>query len=101
MPQCQFLFSAVFVFQKSSSGNILGIGGNEARSPYFYVTYTESEGDSKGTEEAATPRGGAPPWLRRGMVWAPRAPTDIALLPIYLFPWGNPKDPSPHPRKVP
>jgi hypothetical protein len=24
MPQCQFLFSAVFVFQKSYTGNILG-----------------------------------------------------------------------------
>jgi hypothetical protein len=35
MPQCQFLFSAVFVFQKSYIGNILGIGRNEARSSYF------------------------------------------------------------------
>jgi hypothetical protein len=30
-----FLFSAVFVFQKSYARNILGIGRNEARSSYF------------------------------------------------------------------
>jgi hypothetical protein len=32
------LFSAVFVFQKSYTGNILGIGRNEARSSYFPLT---------------------------------------------------------------
>jgi hypothetical protein len=32
------LFSAVFVFQKSYTGNILGIGRNEARSSYFPPT---------------------------------------------------------------
>ena len=42
----QFLFSTVFVFQKSCSGNILGIGRNKRPSPYFSVTYTESEGES-------------------------------------------------------
>ena len=36
MPQCEFLFSAVFVFQKSYTGNILGIGQFEDRSSYFY-----------------------------------------------------------------
>ena len=60
MPHCKFLFSAVFVFHQSRSRNILGIGRNEARSPYFFVTYTESEGDSKGARGAATPGGGAP-----------------------------------------
>ena len=98
--QCQFLYSAVFVFQKSCSGNILGIGQNEARSPYFSVTYTESEGDSKGA--AAKPCGGAPPtWPRHHMVWAPWAPTNIALPPIYSVPRENPKYPSLHPRKIP
>ena len=68
----------------------------------FFVTYTESEGDTKGTEEAAIPRGGAAPLLpRHGMVWAPRKTTDIALPPIYCFPRENPKYPSLHPRKVP
>jgi hypothetical protein len=35
MPQCQFLFSAIFVFQKSYTGNIPGIGQNESRSSYL------------------------------------------------------------------
>ena len=102
MPQCQFLFSAIFVFQKSCSGNILGIGGNEAQSPYFADTHAESEGDPKGARGASTPGGGAaPPWPRGHMVWAPWSPTDIATLPIYFVPRENPKYPSLHPRKVP
>jgi hypothetical protein len=35
MPQCQFLFSAVFVFQKSYIGNILRIGQNKSQSSYL------------------------------------------------------------------
>jgi hypothetical protein len=31
-----FLFSAIFVFQKSYTGNILGIGQNKSRASYFY-----------------------------------------------------------------
>jgi hypothetical protein len=31
-----FLFSVVFVFQKSYTGNILGIGRNKSRSSYFF-----------------------------------------------------------------
>ena len=61
MPQCQFLFSAVFVFQKSCSGNILGIGRNLDRTSYFSNTYTESKGETEATEEAATPGAGAAP----------------------------------------
>ena len=64
MPQCQLLFSAVFVFQKIYSENILEIGRNESTGSYFSITYTESEGDTKGTEEAATPRGSVPPFGR-------------------------------------
>jgi hypothetical protein len=55
MPQCQFLFSAVFVFQKSYIGNILGIGQNKAQSPYFVDTKTESKGDPEGSQGLATP----------------------------------------------
>jgi hypothetical protein len=63
MPQCQFLFSAVFVFQKSYTGNILGIGRNEARSSYFPDTKTESKAETEEGQEAATPPGGATPPL--------------------------------------
>jgi hypothetical protein len=48
-----------FEFQKSYKGNILGIGRNQARSPYFAVTYTESKGETERSQEVATPGGGA------------------------------------------
>ena len=59
MPQCQFLFFAIFVFQKSYIGNILGIGRNKRRSSYFSVTKTESEGETKRNREVASPFLGA------------------------------------------
>ena len=52
MPQCQFLFSAVFVFQKSYTGNILGIGQFEDRSSYFYRA---EAADLEGVEEKSVP----------------------------------------------
>jgi hypothetical protein len=55
MPQCQFLFSAVFVFHKSYIGNILGIGRNKSQSSYLSDTKTESKGDTEPSQEAATP----------------------------------------------
>jgi hypothetical protein len=41
------------------------------------------------------------PWPHRPMVWAPRAPTDLALPPIYSHHRENPKHLSLHPQKVP
>jgi hypothetical protein len=55
MPHCQFLFSVVFVFQKSYTGNILGIGRNKARSSYFPRHETESKAETEEGQEAATP----------------------------------------------
>jgi hypothetical protein len=55
MPQCQFLFSTIFVFQKSYTGKILGIGRNKSRSSYFADTKTESKGETEKGQEAATP----------------------------------------------
>jgi hypothetical protein len=63
MPQCQFLFSAVFVFQKSYTGNILGIEQNESQSSYLPDTKTESKGETESSQEAATPDGGVGPPL--------------------------------------
>jgi hypothetical protein len=40
------------------------------------------------------------PWPCHPMVWAPRAPTDITLLPINSLHRENPKCPSLHPQKV-
>ena len=64
MPQCQFLFSTVFVFQKSYTGNILGIGQFEDRSSYFY--HAEAA-DLEGVEEEAQ---GGHTWPRRGLAMA-------------------------------
>ena len=53
------LFSAVFVFQKSCTGNILGIGRNKSQSQYFTVTKTKSEGETKRSHRGAKPPLGA------------------------------------------
>jgi hypothetical protein len=42
------LFSAVFVFQKSYTGNILGIGRNKIRTIYFYRSFTKTEDKTEG-----------------------------------------------------
>jgi hypothetical protein len=55
MPQCQFLFSAVFVFQKSYKGNILRIGRNESRSSYLPDMKMESKGETEEAQRAAAP----------------------------------------------
>jgi hypothetical protein len=59
MPQYQFLFSAFFVFQKSYTGNNLGIGQNKSQSSYLSDMKTESKGETEQSQEAATPWGGA------------------------------------------
>ena len=95
MPQCQFPVFCYFWFQKVTSGNILGIARNKRPRPYFSSTYTESEGDTKGSHEVAKPPGGAavaPP--RQPVVWAPRGSADIAPSPIYSPRRENPKTPS-------
>jgi hypothetical protein len=67
MPQCQFLFSVVFVFQKSYTGNILRIGRNKSRSSYLPDKKTESKGETEKGQEAATSWGGmAPPLATLG-----------------------------------
>jgi hypothetical protein len=63
MPQCQFLFSAIFVFQKSYIGNILRIGRNESRSSYFSYQETESKAEKEEGQEVATPSGSVGPPL--------------------------------------
>jgi hypothetical protein len=58
MPQCQFLFSAVFLFQGFTEGNILGIGQNKSQSSYFADTKTKSKGEMEKSNEPATQGGG-------------------------------------------
>jgi hypothetical protein len=53
------LFSAIFVFQKSYTGNILGIGRNEFQKSYFFQKRTEDRTRAGGGPEAAHITGGA------------------------------------------
>jgi hypothetical protein len=93
MPQCQFPISAIFVFQKSYTGNILGIGRNNSQSSYFSRSMTESKDETEGSQRASTPpHGTGHPWPRRGLVWAPGPPPDAALPPIYSPRRENLKD---------
>jgi hypothetical protein len=88
------LFSAIFVFQKSYIGNILGIGRNKSQSSNFSWHEIEFKADTEGGQRAATPpMARATPWPRRGMVWAPGPPPDIAIPPIYSPQGENPKGP--------
>jgi hypothetical protein len=54
-----FLFSAIFVFQKSYTGNILGNGQNKSRTSYFYRNFAKTEDETEGGQRPATPQGGA------------------------------------------
>jgi hypothetical protein len=47
-----FLFSAIFMFQKSYTGNILGIGRNKSQTCYFSQSVTKSEDETVGGPEA-------------------------------------------------
>jgi hypothetical protein len=49
------LFSAIFVFQKSYIGNILGIGRNESQSSYLPDIKMESKGETEGGQREAAP----------------------------------------------
>jgi hypothetical protein len=92
MPQCQFLLSAIFVFQKSYTGNILGIGRNKSQSSYLSDMTTESKGETETSQEPAKPGGGmAQPLAAPPYGVGPRAPSDIVVLPIYSLHWENPK----------
>jgi hypothetical protein len=59
MPQCQFLFSAIFLFQVFTEENILGVGRNKSQSAYLSDMKTESKGEMETSQEPATPGGGA------------------------------------------
>ena len=61
MPQCQFLFSAVFYSRKAVLEIFLELDETKSQGPIFSVTYTESEGETKGGTEAPSPCGGVGP----------------------------------------
>jgi hypothetical protein len=101
MPQCQFSSSAVFVFQKSYTGNIIKIRWNKSQSSYFSRSVTESKAEMEGCQRAAAPHHGAGhPWPRQGLVWSPGPLPDAALPPIYSPQWENLKDQINFPQNI-
>jgi hypothetical protein len=57
------LFSVVFVFQKSYTGNIIGIGQNQSSRPDISRSFQNTEEEMEPDQRVATPLGGAAhPW---------------------------------------
>jgi hypothetical protein len=88
------LFFAIFVFHKSYTGNILGIGRNKSRSSYFPNTRWSPKQRWRGARGQPHHRAAQPsPWPRHQVVGPPSPPPDTALPPIYSPQRENPKDP--------
>jgi hypothetical protein len=69
------LFSAVFVFQKSYTGNILGIGRNKSQtSRYLTELLEDRRGDGAEPEGGHTTRGRGLPLARAGLWCGPLGP---------------------------
>jgi hypothetical protein len=78
------LFSAVFVFQKSYTGNILRIGRNKSRSSYFPDTRRSPKQRRRGTRGQPHHRVVRPaPGPCHQVVGPPGPPPDAALPPMY------------------
>jgi hypothetical protein len=77
------LFSTVFVFQKSYTGNILRIGRNEARSSYFPPTQDGVQRRVGGGPGVTTPGGGMSP-PGRATLWC-GGPSHPLTLPLRLY----------------
>jgi hypothetical protein len=88
------LFSAIFVFQKSYTENVLWIGRNKSQSSYFSQHEMESKVEMEGARGQPHHRVVRPtPGSRHQVVWTPSPPPGIALPPIYSPWWENHKDP--------
>jgi hypothetical protein len=85
MPQCQF---PVFVFQKSYTGNILGIGRNEDWNSYFARRKDENQmGAGGGPEGTLTTRGAA-----QALAVPTCGEAALAHLWRHLFAYKKPRD---------
>jgi hypothetical protein len=77
------LFFAIFLFQKSYTGNIFGIGWNKSRTSYFYRSFAKTEDETKGARGQPHHQGARPsPWPCPPVVRPPGPTTDAAPSPI-------------------
>jgi hypothetical protein len=89
-----FLFSAIFVFQKSYTGNILGIGQNKSRTSRYLTNLPEVRRGDRGGHRAATPQSGAAyPWPAPLVVRALWPTSGAAPSPIKTSQREKPKYP--------
>jgi hypothetical protein len=82
------LFSAIFVFQKSYTGNILRIGRNKIQTFYFYQSFAKIGARSQAHPRVAWPSLGP----RHQGVRLAGPPPDTALSPIYSPRREKPKE---------
>src|SRR3954464_8779966 len=77
-PQCQFLFSAVFVFQVFPLRKLPEKFQKKYIKNQRSGTFQELEVQPEGGHQGPRPPGGPPPppWPRRGGAWAPQEPFD-------------------------
>jgi hypothetical protein len=77
------LFSAIFVFQKSYTWNILGIGRNKSQTSYFYRSFVKTEDETEEARSQPHHQGARPsPWPRPRVVRPPGPISDDAPSPI-------------------
>jgi hypothetical protein len=95
------LFSAVFVFQKSYMGNILGIGQNKSRTSYFYWSFAKTEDETEGARGQPHHQGARPsPWPCPPVVRPSGPPPDAAHSPISSPQREKPKGRISFPRNI-
>ena len=77
MPQCQFLFSAVFDFRKASLQIFSELDETKAHGPIFHGVFQKTEEESRKASRGPSPYGGAggptaTPRRGEGAPWLPR-----------------------------
>jgi hypothetical protein len=89
------LFSAIFVFQKSYTGNILRIGQNKSQTSRYLPKLPENRrGDGKEPQGGHTTRGVACPWPMSAYGVGPWSTSDAAPSHIKTPRRENPKQPD-------
>ena len=102
MPQCQFLFSAVFYSRKVVLEIFSELDETKAQVPIFLSRTRSSKETRRGPRRRPHHVAARSHLLPRcDVVWAPRASTDVAPSPINTSIRENPKYMSHIPRKVP